>query len=90
MPSAHPPSSTRVVVYGRTGCHLCDDAEVVVARVCAAYGESWRKVPIDDDAGLLTAYGELIPVVMVDGREVARYRITDAELRSALRVPHRS
>jgi hypothetical protein len=90
MPSAHPPLSSRVVVFGRAGCHLCDDAQVVVGRVCEALREPWTKVSIDDDPALLTAYGELIPVVMVDGREVARYRITDAELRSALRVPHRS
>ena len=52
-------------------------------------GEPWTKVSIDDNQALLTAYGELIPVVTVDGREVARYRITDEELRLALRVPHR-
>ena len=89
MPSAHPPVSSRVVVFGRAGCHLCDDAQDVVGRVCEAMGEPWTKVSIDDNQALLTAYGELIPVVTVDGREVARYRITDEELRLALRVPHR-
>ena len=90
MPSAHPPSCPRVVVYGRVGCHLCDDAGVVVTRVCGALREAWTKVSIDDDPALLTAYGELIPVVTVDGREVARYRISDEDLRSALRLPHHS
>jgi len=52
--------------------------------------EAWTKVSIDDDPALLTAYGELIPVVTVDGREVARYRISDEDLRSALRLPHHS
>ncbi len=36
------------------------------------------------DPALEAQFGDLVPVVLVDGREVARYRITGAELRSAL------
>lgn len=84
MPSAHPTLPTRVVVYGRSGCHLCHDAEAVVARVCRQRGIDWRAVAIDDDPALLTAYAELIPVIEVDGVEVARWRITEQELHAAL------
>jgi len=36
------------------------------------------------DQVLEARYGDLVPVVLVDGREVARYRITAAELRTAM------
>jgi hypothetical protein len=33
------PGDPRVVVYGKPGCHLCEDAEHVVAAVCEETGE---------------------------------------------------
>ena len=38
--------SARVTFYSRPGCHLCDDAREVVARVCADLGESFDEVDI--------------------------------------------
>lgn len=58
-----------------------------MARVCAQEGALWRAVAIDEDPALLTAYAELIPVIEVDGVQVAQWRITEAELRHALRLP---
>ena len=68
----------RVVLYGRVGCHLCDEA-----------GLAWREVDVDDAPvpgarDLLEEYGDLVPVVEVDGREVARWRVDGATLRAAL------
>lgn len=78
-------SAPRVVVYGRPGCHLCEVAEDVVARVCRAAGARWEVISVADDPQLLALYGELIPVVTVDGRQVAVYRVEEAELSAALR-----
>ena len=61
-------AAPRVVVYGRPGCHLCEVAEDVVARVCRAAGARWEVISVADDPQLLALYGELIPVVTVDGR----------------------
>ena len=87
MPPAHPRLSPRVVVFGRGGCHLCTDAEAIVAAVCDEVGETWAKIAIDEDPALRTAYAELIPVVTVDGVEVARYRIDARVLATALEHP---
>lgn len=65
-----PEHAERVVLFSRTGCHLCDEARAVVSRVCEAAGEPWREVDIESgpDALELTArYGEYVPVVEVDG-----------------------
>ena len=77
-------AAPRVVVYGRPGCHLCEVAEDVVARVCRAAGARWEVISVADDPQLLALYGELIPVVTVDGRQVAVYRVEEAELSACL------
>ncbi|WP_263729765.1 glutaredoxin family protein [Cellulomonas sp. SG140] len=82
-------SSPRVVLYGRVGCHLCVEARVVVADVCARTGTAWTEVDVDDapPAGgrdLLEEYGELVPVVEVDGVRHAWWRVDGEALRRAL------
>jgi glutaredoxin len=79
-----PVSQARVVVYGKPGCHLCDDAYAAVDRVCDAVGVSWRAVDIHQDAGLMERYGEQIPVIFVDGRQHDFWRVDPDRLRAAL------
>ena len=74
----------RVTLYGRQGCHLCDDARVVVARVCADLGEEYAEVDIDSDPELLHRFGEEIPVTFVDGRQHDFWRVDEQRLRAAL------
>lgn len=69
-----------MVVYTRTGCHLCADAEEVVARVCAATGTGWRTVDVDTAPDLQASYGEYVPVVVVDGVQQGFWRIDEARL----------
>lgn len=83
-PGQGPGPDPRVVLYGRDGCHLCDDAEEVVAAVCDPCGEPWAKRSILDDARRRTAYADLIPVIEVDGEIVATWRISAAGLAAAL------
>lgn len=70
----------RVVVYTREGCHLCVDAEAVVARVCAATGVGWTRVDVDDSPELVAQYGDYVPVVVVDGVQQGFWRIDEARL----------
>lgn len=84
------PAQPRVVVIGRPGCHLCDEAEAVVDEVCRAAGlggrdNGWAVRSIDDDPELHAAYWELIPVVLVDGRQHTFYHVDPERLRAALR-----
>ncbi len=74
----------RITLIGRPGCHLCDDARVVVARVAADLGVGVREVSIAGDAELTARYGEQIPVVLVDGEQHDYWRVDEQRLRDAL------
>ncbi len=76
--------TARVTLYGRPGCHLCDDARDVIARVCAELGESFTEVDIDSDPALLDRFGEEIPVTFVDGAQHDFWRVDETRLRAAL------
>ncbi|MFP5346917.1 MAG: glutaredoxin family protein [Actinomycetes bacterium] len=85
---ASDPGSTspapRVTLIGRPGCHLCDDARVVVAGVAGELGVGWREVSIDDDAELRARYADEIPVVLVDGVQHTYWHVDEQRLRDAL------
>jgi len=92
-PAAAP--SSRVVLFGRAGCHLCDDARALVQRVCAETGDAWAEVDVDDPAAPLTSsrredLGELVPVVEVDGVMRGYFRIDENRLRRALAAAPRT
>lgn len=76
--------NARVTVYTRPGCHLCEVALGIVAQVCAEVGESFVEVDITTDEALEDAYGEEIPVTMVDGRQHDFWRVDPTRLRTAL------
>ena len=78
-----PPAHARVVLYGRAGCHLCDDAREVLAAVVPA-PEGWVEVDVDTDPALQDRYGEYVPVVTVDGVQVGFWRVDPERLRRAL------
>jgi glutaredoxin len=74
----------RVTLYGRPGCHLCDDALVVLERVRAETPFALETVNIEADDALFRAYLERIPVVSIDGDEVYDYHVDEADLRARL------
>ena len=76
--------TARVRLVGKPGCHLCEDARAVVARVCAELGVDWDEVSILDDPALADLYWEQIPVTIVDGRVLDVWRVEPARLRAAL------
>ena len=70
----------RITLYGRPGCHLCDDAQEVLDRV----GEPYDVVDIESDDDLLMRYLERIPVVTVDGAEAFEFFVEESTLRRLL------
>ncbi|HVM19721.1 MAG TPA: glutaredoxin family protein [Egibacteraceae bacterium] len=73
-----------VTVYTRAGCHLCEAAEQVVARVAAGRAQV-ELVDIDTDPALVERYTVRVPVVAVDGVEVAEFEVDAGQLEAALR-----
>ena len=79
-------SAPRITLYGRTGCHLCEEARTVIVAVCAELGESFTEVDIDTDPALQQRFSVEVPVTFVDGRQHDFWRVDPQRLRSALRA----
>jgi hypothetical protein len=77
---------TRITLIGKPGCHLCDEARAVVARVAEDLGVGWTELDINQDQELAEQYWEQIPVTLVDGRRHDFWRVDEARLRAALSV----
>ncbi len=74
----------RVTLLTRPGCHLCDAARAVIARVAADLGVGWDERDITASADDLAQYSELIPVTLVDGVQHDFWRVSEDRLRAAL------
>jgi hypothetical protein len=72
--------SHTVVLYGREGCCLCDDARDVLLRVRDRRPFALQECDIDGDDALLRAYLERIPVVTFDGVEAFELFVDESEL----------
>jgi len=70
----------QVTIYSRPGCHLCDEMKAVVLRVARTIPFSLEDVDISGHAELETLYGLEIPVLTIDGKKAAKYRVTEREL----------
>jgi glutaredoxin len=75
---------TTLVLYGREGCCLCDDAREVLERVRRRRSFELRERDIDRDEALLRAYLERIPVVTIDGVEAFELFVDESELERRL------
>jgi glutaredoxin len=73
-----------IVLYGRPGCHLCDEARVVLERIRAELPFALTECDIDSDDALVKAYLERIPVIALDGEELFDFFVDEAELRRRL------
>ena len=75
----------RLTIYSKPGCHLCDEMKAIVLRVIAGAGHSpaatIEEIDISGDGDLLERYGLEIPVLLVDGVKVAKFRVSEDQLR---------
>jgi hypothetical protein len=73
-----------VTLYGRDGCHLCDDAREVLLRLREDTPFELVERDIERDDDLLKRYLERIPVIALDGRELFDFFVDENALRAAL------
>jgi glutaredoxin len=63
-----------LTLYGKPGCHLCEDAHAAVLAVTAAREDvELREVDVTMDPVLERRYGLRIPVLELDGEELFQY-----------------
>ena len=69
-----------LVIYSRPGCHLCDEMKAIVNRVARRTPIALTEVDISTDRALEAQFATEIPVLMIDGKKVAKYRVTEESL----------
>lgn len=74
----------RVTLLTRPGCHLCEDARAVVARVAADLAVGWEERDITASPDDLARYSDMVPVTLVDGVQHDFWRVSEERLRAAL------
>ena len=79
-----------VTLYGRPGCHLCEEARAVLERIGAELPFTLVERDIEADDALLKAYLERIPVIALDGDELFEFFVDEAELRRRLAYTERA
>ena len=70
----------QLTLYSKPGCHLCDEMKAVIDSVAARVPLALEVIDISADADLTARYGLEIPVLLVDGKKAAKYRVTADEL----------
>jgi glutaredoxin len=73
-----------VVLYGRPGCHLCEDALTVLERVRGRTPFTLEQVDIESDDVLFKRYLERIPVVTIDNRETFELIVDEQALEAVV------
>jgi glutaredoxin len=73
-----------VTLYGRPGCHLCEEAEREILKAGRRDRYTLVKVDIDTDPALRARYGMDIPVVLIDGVIVFKHRLDAREFERQL------
>ena len=73
-----------ITLYGKAGCHLCDDARAVIERLREERPFELEEVDVTLDPVLFRRYGERIPVLALDGEELSEFFVEEGSLRERL------
>jgi thiol-disulfide isomerase/thioredoxin len=88
-----PPRRSLVIaltIYSRPGCHLCDEMKTIVRRVAREVTGpiTIEEIDISADPELESRYGVEIPVLLVNGKKAAKYRVSEEDLTRILTRRH--
>lgn len=75
----------RVTLYTRPGCHLCDEAKQAILAANCRDSYTLQEVNIDLDPALARRYGWDIPVVLINGVETFKHRLTSSDFEREIR-----
>lgn len=76
--------SVRVTLYSKPGCHLCEDVRAVLDDLKDSHHFEIEEIDITRDQVLFERYCYEIPILLYDGEEVGRGRISEQDVRTAL------
>jgi glutaredoxin len=78
------PDTRTVTLYGKPGCHLCEDARAAIDQARASHDFDLVEIDVSVDPALNREYGERIPVVEIDGVERFQYFVDSTALLNSL------
>jgi glutaredoxin len=73
-----------VLIYSRSGCHLCDVAEAKLNELRATLDFKIEKQLIDGDLALEREYGEKVPVILINGTPHDYWRVNPERFTKAI------
>lgn len=73
-----------LTLYTRARCHLCEEAKAQLQPLLDEFSIVLREVDVDADPALAARFGEEVPVILLDGRKVAKYRVDVKQFRRLL------
>ena len=79
---------TKVTIYSRHNCHLCEVAKEVVESARIEVEFELEVIFIDGDAELEKLYGEEVPVTMINGKRHDYFRVERTRFIEAVLHPH--
>jgi glutaredoxin len=88
-PRAPRPTHLQLVMYTRSGCHLCESAWNELLEVQKRHGFELSAIDVDDDPELAASFGEVVPVITVNGKVYFRGGINRALLIRLIRAESR-
>jgi glutaredoxin len=75
---------TKVIIYSRPGCHLCEEAKEAMRAASCEGKYTLDEVNIENHPELLKRYKDDIPVITFNGAEAFRHRLTPEEFRKRI------
>jgi len=80
--------NTKVVIYSRVNCHLCQDAEKNAREVLVDIPFDLEVIYIDGDQELERLYGEEVPVTLINGAKHDYFRVDKKRFSEAILRQH--
>ena len=80
------PHPLALIIYSRPGCHLCEEMKALVTRVIDQTSTEARleEINVETDADLESRFGLEVPVLMLNGKKVAKFRVSAETLERVL------
>ena len=74
-----------VIIYSKPGCHLCEEMKAEIGRADCSSLYNLEEIDINSDAALLARYRYDIPVLLIEGDEAFRHRLSAEQFRNYLK-----
>lgn len=71
-------------LYSRNYCHLCHDMLAALEELRGEYSFTVEVLDVDADSFLEEKYGELVPLLELEGQELCHYFLDAAKVREVL------